>query len=170
MKKSYWYFLIMLLLMVLLVSCGDDETSDELVIHYNEEYNPFVGQYEELMAHYEDYEAEFDMENFEEAYDITREQITPLLEEMYIDLDHGEWETEEVIELNELLLEEVSYMLDAVAEESEAFELLLNENDEEAANMHLDERNYLYDLADEKAEEYQQLLGGLIERYDIELN
>ncbi|GAK12085.1 hypothetical protein JCM19039_1817 [Geomicrobium sp. JCM 19039] len=163
MKRWVWVFVSILLL----TGCNNvDDTQEELLSYLNGPYDEFLIMYEEVELIYDEYDERGANGEDEEVLEIIREELIPQFELMHDHLTDQQFESEEIEQLNDLLIEETSYNLQAVEVDEDAFSSVI-ESGEDAEQL-FDERDELYMQADEVLAEFEQYLDDLLDTYEIE--
>ncbi|GAK03472.1 hypothetical protein JCM19037_1799 [Geomicrobium sp. JCM 19037] len=163
MKRWVWALAATLLL----TGCNSsDETQEELLSYLNGPYDEFLVMYEEVELIYDEYDERGANGEDEEVLEIIREDLIPQFELMQDHLTDQQFDSDEIEQLNDLLIEETSYNLQAVEVDEDAFSSVV-ESGEDAEQL-FDERDELYMQADEVLAEFEQYLDELLDTYEIE--
>jgi hypothetical protein len=168
MKVKYILCLFTLCLVFALSACSDP-VAEELVDYLNNEMSQFSIMEEELEASYDNYERAAQAGDENLMYEIHQEQLKPQTEEIYELITSIEFEHEEVEQLNQLLIEEMSYKREALLVEEEGFELalLVDESHHDEAREKFDRRDELYEQANHKMVQFLERLEEMEDQYNI---
>ncbi|SET34322.1 hypothetical protein SAMN05216389_10975 [Oceanobacillus limi] len=161
MKKL---FVLCLFILMTLVACSSPET-DELVEYHNN-YIDVINEKAELVD-----QAVFksmNVETPEEALEIQKNEVMPLVNEIKDFMNSQEVETEAVKEFHDLRMEQIEAFASSVELQYEALEKTVDMASKEQINKLVEESDAKYTEAMEKSQKAEDRLAELADEYDVE--